>query len=230
MNGMYLIQSLSYLCLLGVALSPNNWSTNQLAAAVSQNSHDLTASVEAGDVDSILKAGSSGDRSMIPIIRKQLKSKKHEGGGNGPYLSAAEAAHYSLAKLGETSDLKWLHCEVHSDKPNKIIYPRLNLKYVGGWFAINELVFLLDDSRFKKAIARDKKSVDVTLTPPSYYALEELSELLPEGPQTLRFDEERRSKDHQLHIQEWKAWIEEHKKSLQEREPSWTPSADERCP
>ena len=92
----------------------------------------LAEKVKAGDDKSILEAGSSGDKTLVPYL-KTLAAK------DSPW------AYMALAKLGETEYLNQILTEVDAENPSIQDRAMEKLSYVGGKAAFKKFYELLDD-------------------------------------------------------------------------------------
>lgn len=123
---------LSVMCLFFFAFALSQFAFGQ-AHQMSDSAKALAARVKEGDNQSILDAGMSGDKSLIPYLRT-LTSK------GTPWAQMA------LAKLGEVEYLNQILAEVDAADPAIQDRAMEKLTYVGGKEALRKLYQLLDDT------------------------------------------------------------------------------------
>ena len=173
----------------------------------------LMGGISKGFDDSMYKAGSSGDRSLMPCLRQALHREKDK--------DVRRAARLALAKLGDREQQQAVFCEVEevagltSDAQDW-------LKYVRGGFAVRTLATLFErDSEFDKIVKKHnlwKPSDDFLLMEPSLVAQTLLSELVPNPPvpgptytsELLR----------QQQIQLWHDWLSTHQTEIDNMQPN----------
>jgi hypothetical protein len=178
---------------------------------------DLRAAVERGESSAILAAGRTSDYSFVPLLRAQLGKKGLDG------MTTDNAARLALAKLGEAEFLQEIHCSVRIEERKgrkmnkreamKVLSPPIDwLEYVGGWFSIQELIYIADSSeRYKQAseyYAIRADYGDVGPYEPHKVASARLGERFPEASKQLR--EEFREGKWKDSAAAWKSWFERH--------------------
>lgn len=119
-------------CILLLLLGLNQVAFSQ-TEKMSDSAKALAEKVKEGDNQSILKAGNSGDKTLIPYL-KALASK------GSPWAQMA------LAKLGEREYLDQILVEVDADSPDIQSRGIRKLAYVGGKEALKKFYQLLDDT------------------------------------------------------------------------------------
>jgi hypothetical protein len=174
---------------------------------------DLRAAIQREEELAILAAGRTGDISFVPLLKAQLGKK-----GLG-LRTTDELARWALAKLGETEFLQEIHCNIRVDERKghrmnkreamKVLRPPFyELEYVGGWFSIQELIYVADSKeRYMEALKYEKRreeDSDVGSSDPHKIASRKLGEMLPEASRQLRAEG---WKDASA---AWKSWVERH--------------------
>ena len=182
--------------------------SNPLAKVPALRSHELMIGISQGNVQSILEAGNSGDQSLIPALRKQLKNRKDGG--------AAYAAMLALAKLGEPKELQELFCRIE-----KGAYLRLDkrlkedIPYVGGWYAI-QILNGVAEGRFAQHPDLSSLPDDLVYVSPLRDALKAISQILPDVPRTkvpnTDFTE--------VSIETWRNYLAKNEQSLRTLKPT----------
>jgi hypothetical protein len=210
--------------------------------AQSPTSHEfqiLAIKVADGDKSAILRAGESGDRSFIPVLREAIKrySKSDKPvNADTDYdrqgLSSetvSSAARLALARLGDISEQQAIFCEMYSKNTDIHAYAMgVKLPYIGGWYRINALMEFLQD-RPENAMGWAK--FDTGYPNLMRSAVLELRRLFPDGPapkgpENLLFGGLLAYREDAL---KWQQWIESHKKKLMQMKPAGSYSY-ENCP
>jgi hypothetical protein len=166
--------------------------------------------IQAGDGAAIAEAGLTGNRLFVPYIREAIKLDSKTVDTAGP-------ATVALARLGETYQLQEEWCRAISGQPTiGFDAPIAELGLVGGWFSIQSLrIFLTPEGAmlpFK--YGPKQKHSDVAVLSPNIYALEALSESVPNPP--VRFN--MWQIDQQTKV--WQDWITAHEDELRKLQPT----------
>jgi hypothetical protein len=133
---------------LGAAQSPS-----------ARNFEDLAATISKGDRASIYEAGESGDQRYVPVLRNTIQRfSGSEHAIDAAYVdkekprsltseSVSGTARLALAKLGDKVEQQEVFCELHTANVDIQIYAlAVKLNYVGGWFQVNALASLLENT------------------------------------------------------------------------------------
>lgn len=187
---------------------------------------NLATSIRKGDIAAIERAGASGDRAYIPVLRRVMNEKKYRKMKTQPALHAQVA----LARLGDVDQLQEFWCVAAADGAD---VPIQQIELLGGWYWIQSMRTILDGRArrgFEESL-RTRKPTDVLVTPPDYLALKSLMEKMPSRPSGLPSNiyvlssaEVERLKD------TWRRWIDDHQGELRVLEPTgagvdWSPGA-----
>jgi hypothetical protein len=171
----------------------------------------LIRRIQAGDGSAISEAGRTGNRIFVPYLRQQLRRRSH-------HTDTAGAARVALAKLGQTDQLQQEWCNATSEDPNLGFDGGiLELGSVGGWFAIQGLQKFLtgeEDGHYFKAAGKRKHAEDMMALPPAHYALQTLTQLVPNAP--VKFN----AFEMPSQIKIWQDWIAAHKDELSKLQPT----------
>ena len=169
----------------------------------------VAAGIQKGDEAAILEAGSSGDSSFVPQLRA-LQGKP------GKYVNL-RVIQLALARLGQTDQLQEIRCEALFGSAS-VQYDAVSdkLKYVGGWFSIDSIAFLLDNANYRGA-RRDGRGL---FQPMGIYAVRTLPAIIPNPPEISAAMMVPGSAQEMQRERAWKDWIEAHKDSLSKIAPS----------
>jgi hypothetical protein len=109
----------------------------------------LASAIKAGSIDDILKAGASGDKRHLPVLRDLA------GQGLPVLHSVSGSAQMAMAKLGDSAQMKSVVCEL-SYAENRVQDEAIEkLKYIGGYGSIKALASLLTEDQRNKQMRWD---------------------------------------------------------------------------
>lgn len=102
------------------------------SAALPSNNGDeqIIQGIRTADQQSVLAAGKSGNKQFIPYLQELYKNKRFSDYSRAP-------AQLALAKLGDTTALKEIYCELTSgayEYQEDVVNRKL--RYIGGWFSV----------------------------------------------------------------------------------------------
>jgi hypothetical protein len=182
-------------------------------AAFGQN---LEQRILAGDADAIQAARQSGDKSLIPVLRRQLTNPDLL-----PMDELLSPVRIALARLGDVEQLQqyWCHA-IREDSTGQqpILDP---FERIDGWYSFQVLDRLLTNEHqvhVRRALAKDPSS-DLVYSSARYYAVDTLFRItqnppvarpveLPSGPALNSLADA------------WRQWIARNKDELARREPT----------
>ncbi|HET6844380.1 MAG TPA: hypothetical protein VFK06_22260 [Candidatus Angelobacter sp.] len=194
------------------------------------DANDIAKKLTQGDRSAIYKAGETGDKQFVPVLRKVLQRYERTEtpapiDDPDHYFrnrslsteSISGATRLALAKLGDKSEQRAIFCELFSRNLETAGYAmHVKLPYVGGWFQINSLASILAETAPPSPIGGGDE-----VYPVGMQVNQRLRLLFPDGPQVKRpegllfgglltFTEDAAN---------WLAWIETHKKELSKLKP-----------
>lgn len=132
-------KTVQYTFLLLVLLSSNVLAQTEELSATAKY---LKSQVETGDYNAILKAGDSGDLTLIPYLKQLASNMKGRSNSN----SSAYEAHIALAKLGDNEALQQILAGIDAENPDVQDKAMKKLSLVGGKEAFKKFHQLLDDT------------------------------------------------------------------------------------
>jgi len=138
----------------------------------------IIAGIQNGDEAQILQAGQSGDRSVVPYLREQLKKSKDKIGG------PASRVQIALAKLDETKELQEVFCEIdYGDYAVSKSAIETKLPYIKGWYSAEIISGILDHRFAKDPKVPKHYADDLGVIPLSQLLLTgSISRIFPDAP------------------------------------------------
>jgi len=126
--------------------------------------------IEAGDVNALAAAATSGKKVFVPSLKAQLHDPKKKLHKEVTLLQVG------LAKAGETQQLQQISCELNFGNSSDRLDAMRKIESVGGWFAISNMAeFLKDDRRYTSVFGGGIGALQD-------YALQILPKLVPPPP------------------------------------------------
>jgi hypothetical protein len=154
-------------------------------------------------------AGSSGDKSFIPYLKDLIQVRKQD-------KNEWDDVQMALAKLGEREQQQQIVCVFYQgDKYEADKAGSRQVPYIGGWFAIQLYMGMLDNKQIGSHWAKAKPQgiTDEAMVSPVGMALNELPKLVPGLPPL----DQKNWKESQ-HI--WPEYIRKHAAELNSLQPT----------
>jgi hypothetical protein len=160
-------------------------------------------------VQDVRAAGNSGDKSFVPYLKDVLQSRKLDH-------QEWDDVQMALAKLGEREQQQQIMCVFYQgDKYEADRVGSRQVPYIGGWFAIQLYMGMLDNKQIGSHWAKAKPQgiTDEAMVSPVGMALNELPKLVPGLPPL----DQKNWKESQ-HI--WPEYIRKHEAELNALAPT----------
>lgn len=156
------------------------------------------------DGGQLLEAGKTGDKSLIPALRKHLAEEEDP--------NRKRFTRMALARLGDDEQLQYAACQQYDPEGSGL----LMLKYIQGWFSITILRHMiavdLEDRQHKKRLKQDKDFLAA-----GYLAMLLLMDMVSNQPfgsgKDIRTDRIVQSE------QSWLIWLKDNEPQLRKLEP-----------
>lgn len=181
----------------------------------------LASRVAAGDLAAIHEAERSGSNRYVAVLIGFIRSASDPSSSRWPAATVA-AARSALAALITADQMQLLVCNALT--PDAFMPVSDAFRIVGGYFGIRSLQMMLTQDaqeRWERAVLKNGAQipVDLTYSPPRYFAVKELQSLLTNGPTHLRM-----SAASEPELAEaakiWLAWIPAHVRELEHLKPT----------
>lgn len=173
--------------------------------------------IERGYAESLLSAGETGYRELIPSLKKRLSDPE-----SFDEEEEKKAIKMALARLGDREQQQELLCKLLRSSPTESQTVALDqIPYVGGWYAIRiylELLTPAAEGRFAKAKLRFREG-DVALAEPRWWALSSLPRAAP-YPLPPGVDYGFNLAQMPEYSQKWSAWIRQNRARWKKLQPT----------
>lgn len=168
---------------------------------------ELSQRIQSGNTAAIYEAGRSGDSTLLPTLREELKKSRDD--------SERDALKLALGKLGDEHQLQQMYCRAR--KSWGLDLDKFTIEYIGGGFWIRTLAMTFDfDAHVEKM--KQPQDSDLRYGLPSWFAMQELAYIVPNPP--VKQDVFPTNEEHDAALQIWKVWIATHQQDIDKLQPN----------